>query len=175
MKTYEFTLKFSLPRTEDDTNKIVERLGLVGCNDALIGVGIAGRIAFNFSRDAESAFGAVSSAIVSIKRAIPRARLMEAAPDLAGLTEVADVIGCSRQNIRKIMLNSGSEFPMPVHEGKSVLWHLYSVLIWLKESRSYEIEEALLEVASVNMQINLARDAKAIDLPRQKRIQSLVS
>jgi hypothetical protein len=34
----------------------------------------------------------------------PGAELVEASPDFVGLTDVADLVGCSRQNIRKLML-----------------------------------------------------------------------
>ncbi|MYE84879.1 MAG: hypothetical protein F4X31_01355 [Gammaproteobacteria bacterium] len=73
MKTYEFTLKFSFPDEDhvDGMDELVERLGEVGCDDALVGTGKAGRLALDFCREAESAFEAVSSAIADVKTAIP--------------------------------------------------------------------------------------------------------
>ena len=174
MKTYEFTLKFSLPATESDMDGLVERLGEAGCDDALVGIGKSGRLALEFAREADSAFDAISSAFADIKRVQPDAKLVEATPDLVGLTDVADIVGCSRQNIRKIMVSSGSEFPVPVHEGKSALWHLSSVLVWLKESKSYQVADDLLEVASINMQFNVAKEMVAIDKAQRTEILSLV-
>jgi hypothetical protein len=174
MKTYEFTLKFSLPASESDMDGLVERLGEAGCDDALVGIGKSGRLALDFAREADSAFDAISSAFADIKRVQPDAKLVEATPDLVGLTDVADIVGCSRQNIRKIMVSSGSEFPVPVHEGKSALWHLSSVLVWLKESKSYQVADDLLEVASINMQFNVAREMDAIDQTKRTEILSLV-
>ena len=78
MKTYQFTLKFSLPVAENDMDGLVERLGDAGCDDALIGVGKPGRIALDFEREAESAFDAITSAIASIKKVVPEAKLVEA-------------------------------------------------------------------------------------------------
>jgi len=174
MKTYEFTLKFSLPATESGMDGLVERLGEAGCDDALVGIGKPGRLALDFAREADSAFDAISSAIADIKRVESDAKLVEATPDLVGLTDVADIVGCSRQNIRKVMISGGAEFPVPVHEGKSALWHLSSVLIWLKESKSYQVADDILEVASINMQFNVAREMDAIDQAKRTEILSLV-
>lgn len=174
MKTYEFTLKFSFPASESDMDELVERLGEAGCDDALIGTGQSGRIALDFAREADSAFDAISSAVTDIKRVVPDAKLIEATPDLVGLTDVADIVGCSRQNIRKIMVSSGGTFPPPVHEGKSAIWHLSSVLVWLKESKSYQVADDLLEVASINMQFNVAKEMTAIDQAQRTEILSLV-
>ena len=174
MKTYQFTLKFSLPVSESDMDELVERLGEAGCDDALVGIGQPGRIALDFAREADSAFRAISSAVADVKQVVPEAKLIEATPDLVGLTEVAGLVGCSRQNIRKFMLSSGGTFPAPVHEGKSSLWHLSSVLVWLKESKSYQVADDLLEVASINRQFNVAREMVAIDQAQRTEILSLV-
>ncbi len=64
-----------------------ERMALIraeieaGRDDALIGVGRAGRIALNFDREAESACAAVARAVSEVKAAIPEARLIEVVPD----------------------------------------------------------------------------------------------
>jgi len=47
MKEYKFTLKFSL---QDNPDAYIEKLGIEGCDDALIGIGQSGRIALNFTR-----------------------------------------------------------------------------------------------------------------------------
>ena len=174
MRIYEFRLKFSLPASETDMDELVERLGEAGCDDALIGIGQPGRIALDFAREADSAFRAISSAVADIRHVVPDAKLIEATPDLVGLTDVADIVGCSRQNIRKIMVSSGGTFPPPVHEGKSALWHLSSVLVWLKEIKSYQVADDLLEVALINMQFNVAKEMVAIDQAQRTEILSLV-
>jgi len=168
MKTYEFELKFSLPKTSRNPEFFVERLGEVGCTDALVGIGQAGRIGFHFSRDAKNAFEAVLSAIKNIKKAIPEASLIEAAPDLVGLSDIADILGYSRQNIRKLMMNNLVSFPTPIHEGKTILWHLSSILTWVKKSNRYQIDELLLDVANTNMQLNIAKESILLDESMQK-------
>ncbi|MNY01102.1 hypothetical protein D3C86_1336160 [compost metagenome] len=58
---------------------LVERLAEEGCDDALVGVGQPGRLALEFVREAPSAHGAIEVAIEDVGRAIPNARLIEAA------------------------------------------------------------------------------------------------
>lgn len=60
----------------------MDRLGAAGCDDALVGVGQPGRIALEFVREAESAEAALMSALADVKRPIPSAEFIEAAPDL---------------------------------------------------------------------------------------------
>jgi len=170
MNTYEFELKFSLPGSSQNPDHFVERLAETGCTDALVGIGQTGRIAFHFARDARSALEAVMSAVNNIKKAIPEAKLIEAAPDLVGLSDIAEILGYSRQNIRKLMINNMVSFPVPIHEGKTVLWHLSSILNWVKESNRYQIDELLLDVANANMQLNIAKESVHLDATIQKRV-----
>ena len=173
MIEFEFTLKFSLTSASLEPNAYIERLGEEGCNDALIGVGQSGRIALQFTRPAENAFDAIISAIKDVKRAIPDAKLIEATPDLVGLSDIAAILGCSRQNIRKLMLNNLATFPAPIHEGKAVLWHLSSILAWLQQENRYSIDEKLFQVAKANMHLNIAKETTYL-LRSQKNIKRLV-
>ena len=163
MNTYEFELKFSLPGTTQDPGLFVERLAEAGCTDALVGIGKAGRMALHFNREAHNALEAVSSAVKNVKRAVPEATLIEAAPDLVGLSDIADMLGYSRQNMRKLMMNNMISFPAPIHEGKTVLWHLSSILTWIKESDRYQVDELLLDIANTNMQLNIAKESVHMD------------
>ncbi|MCW8840367.1 MAG: DNA-binding protein, partial [Gammaproteobacteria bacterium] len=108
MNEYDFTLKFSLPDVDASPEAYVDALIAAGCDDALIGIGQQGRVALNFTREAGSAMEAVQSAIKNIRQVVPDARLIEASPDLVGLTDVAELLGFSRQNMRKIMLGAGA-------------------------------------------------------------------
>ena len=116
-----------------------------------------GRIALNFTREARSATEAISSALRDVNEAIPQAKLIEATPDFVGLTDIADILGCSRQNIRNIYIKYQSSFPSPIHEGSATIWHLAKVLSWFKEKENYKVEDSLLEVSETNMKINLNR------------------
>jgi len=173
MKEFEFTLKFSLTDASIEPDSYIERLGEEGCDDALIGIGQKGRIALQFNREAQNASEAVLSAIQAVKRAIPDAKLIEATPDIVELSDVDEVLGLSRQNIRKLMLNNRASFPTPIHEGKTAFWHLSSVLIWLKQRNSYSIDGSLLDVAKANMQLNIAKEVSNLDPYIQAKVSSV--
>ena len=172
---YEFTLSFKLAADETETDVLVERLGLAGCDDALVGIGQSGRIALNFAREAGSAQEAIVSALRDVKKAIPAARLVEARPDLVGLTDVAELIGVTRQNMRKLSLAYPESFPAPVHAGSVALWHLSHVLRWLSDRGGYVIEPQIMEVARVTMQINLVKEAALIEHRVRREVRDLVA
>lgn len=163
MKDYDFILKFDLPNHETDPEQFVNALYESGCDDASVGIGQKGRIALNFIRQSESGLEAIISAISNVKAAIPGVKLIEATPDLVGLTDIADILGFSRQNMRKIAVTNKSEFPTPVHDGNVSLWHLFKVLKWLKASRNYKIDDVLIEISKTNMQVNLASQVRDVD------------
>ncbi len=156
---YIVTLKYQLADHDSDLDALVERLGAAGCDDALVGVGLPGRLALEFSREADSAEEAVHTALADVKSVLPSARLIEASPDLVGLTDVADVVGVSRQAMRKLMLTHRATFPVPVHEGSASIWHLAEVLEWLKTRGGYQIDASVLEMAKVALEVNVAKEA----------------
>jgi len=155
---YNFTLKYQLA-DGCESDALVERLGEAGCNDALVGVGQPGRLALEFVREAESAEAAVHSALTDVRRVIPSAKLIEVAPDLVGLTDVAEIVGVSRQNMRKLMLAYPGSFPVPIHDGNVSIWHLADVLAWLQARGNYALAQDVLEVARVALQVNVAKEA----------------
>ena len=63
-------------------------------------MGQQGRIALDFNRESRSAYHAIRSALRDVKKAIPKATLIEATPDFFGLTDVAEILGFTRQNMR---------------------------------------------------------------------------
>jgi hypothetical protein len=78
---YMFTLSYQLSGDDCNHDEIVERLGAAGCDDALVGIGQAGRIALEFSREADDAATALLSALTDVRRAVPTAKLIESAPE----------------------------------------------------------------------------------------------
>lgn len=157
MAEYDFTLNFDISRLTGTPETMLEDLYEAGCDDAIIGIGRSGRIAVNFTRVADSASLAVSSALSDVCKALPQARLIEATPDFVGLSDIADILGFSRQNIRSLYCKYQSTFPSPIHEGSTSIWHLANVLAWFKEKEHCRIESNLLEVSVANMKLNLAR------------------
>jgi hypothetical protein len=162
MTEYEFTLRFRLPVDGSDPEQWIDALAQAGCDDALVGVGQPGRIALDFTREAGSAFDAIVSAVQAVQSAIPGAQLVEASPDFVGLTDVADLVGCTRQNIRKLMLGNADTFPAAVHEGSQAIWHLRPVLEWFSETQKRPIDPSLIEVSEVTMKVNIARQARRL-------------
>ena len=162
MAEYEFTLKFRLPDAEADPENYIDALAEAGCDDATVGIGHPGRIALDFTREAASALDAVVSAVHAVKAAIPGAELVEASPDFVGLTDVAELFGCTRQNIRKLMLGNRATFPAAVHEGSQAIWHLRPVLEWFATTQKRAIDQSLIEVSEVTMRVNIAKQARRV-------------
>ncbi|RAZ73036.1 helix-turn-helix transcriptional regulator [Mesorhizobium atlanticum] len=171
---YTFTLKYRLADDDQDADALVERLGEVGCTDAVVGIGIVGRLALEFTRDAGSAQEAVRSALADVKAAIPTATLIEATPDLVGLTDVAEMMGVSRQYLRKLMMGN-NDFPAPVHEGNGALWHLSDVLGWLKGRKGYQPEHTLLETAKATLEVNVAKEARRFAPTAMRELERLIA
>ncbi|HCL4085464.1 MULTISPECIES: helix-turn-helix transcriptional regulator [Pseudomonas] len=171
---YTFTLKYQLADDDRDPDALVERLGEAGCDDSLVGIGQPGRLALEFTREADSADAAVRSALADVRRAVPSAKLIEVAPDLVGLTDVAEMVGVSRQNMRKLMLAHPSSFPAPVHEGSASIWHLADVLAWLQAKGSYELAREVQDVARVALQVNVAKEGRRLSRSTSGELEALV-
>lgn len=171
---YEFELRFKLPKEAADGAEVIERLGRVGCTDALVGIGQPGRVALRFTREAGSAGEAMVSALRNVKTAIPAVKLIEAGPDLVGLSDVAEILGMTRQNMRKLMLADSATFPAPVHEGSTVIWHLEPVLRWMR-NRGYGVEQRQIDVAQAAMQINLIKESDRNPVSAQPEIRLLIA
>ena len=170
MSEYEFTLKFRLPDVNADPEQFIDALAQAGCDDASVGVGQQGRVALDFTREAANALEAIVSAVQAVKDAIPGAELVEASPDFVGLTDVADLVGCSRQNIRKLMISNLATFPVAVHEGSQTFWHLRPVLGWFSETQKRAIDRSLIEVSEVTMRVNIAKETRSlpgVGLPKE--------
>ncbi len=175
MIEYEFALTFVLPAAPEDIDELIERLGEAGCHDATVGIGRWGRLALAFIREAESAGAALRSALADVRTAVPGARLVEASPDLVGLSDVAVLLGVSRQNVRKLMLACEAPSPVPVHEGRPTIWRLAKVLAWLRDEKQYGVRPELMEVALATMQANLAVEARDLDGDAQREFSTLLA
>lgn len=173
MTEYSFILKYRLSDQDRDADVLVERLGEVGCTDALVGIGVAGRLALDFTREANSALDAIRSALHDVKTAIPTATLVEVCPDLVGLTDVADLMQVARQSVRKLMVTH-EDFPSPVYEGHVSLWHLSDVLGWLGGRKGYAPDPALQETAGVARSVNIAREKRHASRTEVEALEPLV-
>ena len=94
---------------------------------------------------------------------------------MVGLAGIAQILGCSRQNIRKLVVGNKSVFPSPVHDGNSAIWHLAKVLPWFKVKGNYKIEDNLIEVSCANMQVNIARQMQDMEPAFHRNIKPLLA
>jgi predicted DNA-binding transcriptional regulator AlpA len=172
---FEFGMKFKIGASDGKPEEMVERLGKAGCDDAAVGIGQPGRVALDFAREARSIKEAMIGALRDVRKALPAAELIEVTPDFVGLTDVAEIVGVSRQNMRKLMLTHPATFPAPVHEGSASVWHLAHVLRWLNQRGEYSVKQSLLDIATMAMQINLVKEAQELDAPVQKEVRPLVA
>jgi hypothetical protein len=97
-----------------DIEALVERLREAGCDDALVDTGLPGRVALSFVHEPDSAKAAMVRALADARRAMPSATLIEAVPDLVRLTDIANAVGMSRQNKRKLMIGYPESFPAAI-------------------------------------------------------------
>lgn len=172
MAEFHFRLVFRLPEGGTDGEQWLSALAEQGCDDALVGIGVMGRIGLDFTREADSAREAVLSAIDDVRRAIPGAQLGEVAPDLVGLTDMATLLGVSRQYMRKLLVNRRAHSPAPVYESATALWHLDVMLRWLREQNLRAVPAPLLELAEVTRQCNLQREMRALNPAFQSHWQA---
>lgn len=177
MTEYEFVLRFQLPTDDDKPESFLDALYEAGCDDAVVGVGLAGYLSLDFTREAESAKKAVQSAINNVQKAIPNATLIEVSPDLLNTTEIADLCServqkISRQAIRKYafghVAKTFTRFPAPAVTSSSSLWHVDDVISWMITNKKITNNrhpcsaEKLLEIAKTARALNLRVQARGI-------------
>jgi hypothetical protein len=157
MDNYTFMLNFTLPAREDDPEQFLDALYNAGCDDAVVGVGQYGMIGLDFTRAATSAEEAIRSAVGNVRSAIPGTTLVQAGPDLVGLTEMAVIFGFSRQNMRKYATGQSSvtaAFPLPVVLGDPSLWHLVEIVAWFKLNTTVRSPDHVLEMSKAAAKLN---------------------
>ncbi len=161
MNTYDFELIFKLSNKQEDANIYLEKLFEVGCDDTIVSIGQLGIISLSFSRESENADEAIKSAISDILKAIPDAKLVEASPDIVSISDVASILGYSRQYVRKIFEKDiSASSPLPIHIGNPSIWHLSEVLSWMfdiKKLKKEDIPNSLFEIANITKEVNLNR------------------
>lgn len=91
------------------------------------------------------------------------------------MTDIAELVGFSRQNMRKLYLHHSTDFPPPVHGGNPAIWHLAKVLVWLKQRKTYKIDDRLLDVAQTTMQFNLIRETRELKQRVHRELRELVA
>jgi hypothetical protein len=52
---------------------------------------------------------------------------------------------------------------------------LAEILIWLRESKTYSIDDTLIEIAKTNMDVNIAKSWQKVEPNSQENIKALVA
>ena len=167
MEDFSFVLNFALPPGHATPDALTDALFEAGCDDATVGVGQRGMIGLDFTRAADSADSALRSAIQNVTHAIPGATLVQAGPDLVGLTDMAAIFGFTRQNMRKYATGKAT-FPTPAYIGDPSLWHLAEIVDWLRANTGVQPRDDVFEVAKAAARINFETEQR-----RVKRILAL--
>jgi DNA-binding phage protein len=171
---YVFTLKYRLHDHDGVDQALLDRLFDAGCDDALLGIGQSGRLALEFTREAESGERALESAIADVRSTFDNTELVEVLPDYVGLTDIAEHVGMSRQNLRKIALKHAATFPAAIHEGNPSIWHLSDVLLWLGE-HGYPVDAPTLEISAASRELNTAIQARRLPAGRSRELEALIA
>jgi|ERR1700722_11308366 len=172
MDHFTFTLNFALPKRDDDPEQYLDALYEAGCDDASVGVGQLGMLGLDFTREAATAEDAIRSAIDNVRAAIAGITLVQAGPDIVGLTEMATIFGFSRQNMRKYAMGQSGgprPFPTPVVLGDPSLWHLAEIVAWLSRNTAVEPPAQMLAVSKAAAEVNFA-----VERARLKRIRDFL-
>lgn len=75
-------------------------------------------------------------------------------PDLVWMTDIAGLIDCTRQDVRKLVLVDAT-FPTAVHESTVEMFHLADVLTSAGEHRGRSaFDGRSLEVATASREVN---------------------
>ncbi|WP_051999929.1 hypothetical protein [Caenispirillum salinarum] len=164
-RTFRFDLAFALADPSQDVEELLDPLFEAGCDDALIGWNGKGSLGATFSREADCAATAIRTGIRDVQTGAPGAALYLVDPDLVSASDIAFMVECSRQNVRKHLEKNAPDMPSPAHLGNPALWHLAEIGPWLIANTPLRIPRETLEVAREAMRINL-------DLTRQ-RLESL--
>lgn len=114
-----------------------------------------GSYSFAFARQGACARDVMHGARVEVLRALPGAQLVEAVPDLVGLTEAGRFLGISRQAVRKWAVSRGGNFPPAIHGVNGAVWHLLEILEWMRAVRQVRVDPKLVDVAQVAWDQNL--------------------
>ncbi|MGN7614216.1 DNA-binding protein [Magnetococcales bacterium HHB-1] len=156
---FEFTIVCAIQDQRWDPNDISNKLFESGCDDATVFTGSRGTIGLEFYRESDSAEEAISSAIENIQGAFPDTEILEVKPDLVSLAHIADLVGQSRQNIRKL-----AKFPPPSVTGANPLWHLYRVIRWYEDHKGKQFQDGIVAVTKAAWVYNLRLDKSYLEM-----------
>jgi predicted DNA-binding transcriptional regulator AlpA len=83
--------------------------------------------------------------------------LVQAGPDLVGLTEMAAIFGFSRHNMREYATGQSGgweTFPPPVVSGEPGLWRLAEIVAWMGRNTGLQPPGFILPVSRAAAKVN---------------------
>ncbi len=171
MPLFNFTL--TLSGVTSQTPGLEDALFAAGCSDALVCFyGTA--VYLEFDRDSTSFEQALLSAISDVESAETlNIRVESVDSTLVGLSDIAELIGVSRQAIA--LLKEGArgsgQFPGPVQrvKGNSPLWRWKSVVEWLVAEKRIAADSPMVANAQLLDSLNLALQLRRS--PENHRVQ----
>ncbi|MEO1446514.1 MAG: hypothetical protein AAFV46_09805, partial [Cyanobacteria bacterium J06635_11] len=93
-----------------------------------------------------------------------------------GFTDIAETVGCSRQNIRKLFLATSSSCPHPSYShGNPALWHLADVLLWLQQNKGYSIHPAFIDIATITKSLNTLINWRQLTPEQRQQAEAIVT
>ncbi len=158
MNNYQFQLVFLLHPNED-TEQHLDALFEAGCDDGLMSIGKAGYLAADFTRESVTAYEAIKTAIENITKAIPHAKLIKAGPYIANLSEMANLFGCTKQNLSKYARGESPKkesFPCPIISGKVDYWYVLDIASWFYKQDKINIQKQDIEALKAIHDLNVA-------------------
>lgn len=87
---------------------------------------------------------------------------------------MAELVGVSRQNMRKLMVSHVADFPRPVHAGSQAIWHLVDLLTWLQDEAGYPTDRGMIDVAAATLQVNVTKEAERLTTATNRHLATLV-
>ncbi len=158
MNNYQFQLVFLLHPNED-AEQHLDALFEAGCDDGLMSIGKAGYLAADFTRESVTAYEAIKTAIKNITKAIPHAKLIKAGPYIANLSEMANLFGCTKQNLSKYARGESlkkESFPCPIISGKVDYWYVLDIASWFYKQDKINIQKQDIEALKAIHDLNVA-------------------
>jgi len=158
MNNYQFQLVFLLHPNED-AEQYLDALFEAGCDDALMSIGKAGYLAADFTRESITAYEAIKTAIKAVTDAISHAKLIKAGPYIANLSEMANLFGCTKQNLSKYARSESPKkesFPCPIISGKVDYWYVLDIASWFYKQDKMNIQKQDIEVLKAIHDLNIA-------------------
>lgn len=156
---HEFTLRFRLDPADsnNDVDKILERLGEAGCLDALVGIGAPGKIVLDFTRSATSLAQAIRIAVADVESALPTAVLYSTeVPDNG---EEEDTVLMAKLALMESLMKEVAAWM----EGSQLTYAGAAEKIGVKPARLYEITRMNPENITIDSLVDiLLRAGKSV-------------